>query len=882
MDDFPTYALIIGVSHYEEPSLDDLPGAENDAIRFAQALINWGIPKEQIRLNIGASGTYRAIVDILEEFRAFSFSFRLVLFFSGHGLRFNDPSPQSFLLVSDSLLEIKEQRFKRAFPLDRLVALLGEMNAIASFFFLDACELRINALSHPISLNEVSLDRKSLFCLLSSGIGESYESVENNSGYFTTIILEALAEFKQPTATEFVETLRRKAVQLDIFPPEMYNIETQYISFLKTKVPRHDRRLSIFQDHLFETTRFPMGLIGAPGIGKTTFALNIAKQNIGCVYIAIPRDLRELRNKLVEEFQLESQEESPFIEIEKKFPWTILFLDNFSADWPDAPKLLKLLEHCRLRVVLIHLGPPHPFLNSQWSFSPMNRGQMLDLIKAQFPDCPENHAAILIDSSKGNPRRLREIAQYLPRFLSEAERNVALRDLIGSIHAAGGFLDLDHFCQFLHQPKEKLQELIERGIVYRSDRKWKIHPLIAVELKIQVESIEKKKALEYWLFETKKNPRFFEPNHPLIKLLTKNGIPKKVDSFLHFYFGKLVEHESQNFSLLAQLADLFLTHNSTHEVGIALAAELLKYPEGVKKAESLAEIHLDKLKTRKRGRLIKACSMRRAGKWSEVIEWIRGVSKRNPISSRDPFLTFELGCSLIARGNLWDAKKTFEMISTKRFPAHLLRYCRCMRGTIAGLMGENKEAEQLLLGGIELLEGTENPEDAWLGYNNLSEIYLYAGQRAQARTAVLKALQLSQGKEEILETKRILLTWNLCYGQETGEISSYFESIDFDQFDPFLSASIENTLAWNYLILGEVNRAKELLSKAFSRFGGNGLTTVLSLGLESHVRMCEGDESGSLRCLSTAHSLAREQGNQIAHKQLKYLKSTLEKNRERI
>lgn len=63
-----TIAIVIGVTHYLQKDISSLPAAEMDAVNFARALRNWGIPEENILLllnNEASSKSLEMLFDML-------------------------------------------------------------------------------------------------------------------------------------------------------------------------------------------------------------------------------------------------------------------------------------------------------------------------------------------------------------------------------------------------------------------------------------------------------------------------------------------------------------------------------------------------------------------------------------------------------------------------------------------------------------------------------------------------------------------------------------------------------------------------------------------------------------------------------------------------
>ena len=157
-----TVAIVIGVSQFENSKLETLPGARNDAILFANSLRNWGLEEKDIHLFLDLEASSETIVSCFEQLAALNEPFKLTFCYCGHGSRSLLPHPQSYLHLYDGKLS-----------LDELLKSIYRLNAQENYLFIDACHLRINSLVNPELEREIQGkgdSRKSLFCLLSSGI----------------------------------------------------------------------------------------------------------------------------------------------------------------------------------------------------------------------------------------------------------------------------------------------------------------------------------------------------------------------------------------------------------------------------------------------------------------------------------------------------------------------------------------------------------------------------------------------------------------------------------------------------------------------------------------------------------------------------------------
>lgn len=213
----PTYALIIGISDYLS---DPLPAAKTDADRLANALIEWGVPKENILL---LNGKVREWEESLIRLASLPGPFQLLFYFCGHGHRTSRLQPESYLIFSDGEVHLESALHS-----------LFKLAATALYIFIDACHLRLNTLVNPKLLEEVQGNpesQKSFFCLLSSGISSSFEN--NEFGYFTNALIKGLNVIRQldRSPIRLFKLVQRELYSQDLPEPEMYNIGITSIDF---------------------------------------------------------------------------------------------------------------------------------------------------------------------------------------------------------------------------------------------------------------------------------------------------------------------------------------------------------------------------------------------------------------------------------------------------------------------------------------------------------------------------------------------------------------------------------------------------------------------------------------------------------------------------
>lgn len=194
----PFFAIIVGVSKYRSYLFDPLPAAKADALHLARSLVRWGIPESHIELLCNDFEKKETFDLCLQKIKALLGSFQLLFYFCGHGYRTKGSHPESYLIFSDT--EIDGDCCKSGINLEYLLQEFTHMNTSSIYLFIDACHLRFNSIVNPKLIEEIrgkSDSKKSLFCLLSSGIFQSYESLSKKYGYFTEALIKSLSYVRQ-------------------------------------------------------------------------------------------------------------------------------------------------------------------------------------------------------------------------------------------------------------------------------------------------------------------------------------------------------------------------------------------------------------------------------------------------------------------------------------------------------------------------------------------------------------------------------------------------------------------------------------------------------------------------------------------------------------
>lgn len=195
-----TFAVIISNENYSMVS--KVPMALNDGKTFSQYCEKTlGMPKNNIRFYPDASyGTMlRAVRDIKDIAAAYSGKIQVVFYYAGHGIP-NEATKDAYLLPIDA----DGTQTEGCYPLSKLYAELGALNANSVVVFLDACfsgaqrDGGMLASARGVALKAKKEDPKGNMVIFSAASGDetAFPYKEKGHGLFTYFLLKKLQASK--------------------------------------------------------------------------------------------------------------------------------------------------------------------------------------------------------------------------------------------------------------------------------------------------------------------------------------------------------------------------------------------------------------------------------------------------------------------------------------------------------------------------------------------------------------------------------------------------------------------------------------------------------------------------------------------------------------
>lgn len=889
----PTLAVVIGVTDYLDESIESLPAAQVDAVRFARAIRNWGIPESHIFLFLNAQK--KEIDDFFEYLSEREESYKLLFYFSGHGYREASSVPKSYLLFSDSNTR------SNFFSLDSAIEKINKLNTTESYILIDACYVRINSLLNPKLEEEIKgqkISRKSFFCLLSSGVQESFESEKEQYGYFTEALLHSLCKIRssEGSPTQLLSDICKEMEAKGLPLPEMYNIGSQKISFISPAfssaeksrwVPRHAFVAKI-QDALIQQRGKTVCLIGESGSGKSVIGRLLESEKLKTIYLSFPHlssksfdPIDYLALAIKERFRgiFSESASSDLIlhQFGKRFPFYLVILDQLERVSPEQLNRLLSLS-LRMQFLFISNQSISPSADQEFrknlvylEAAPFSYAEGEALIKKILPDCFEKECALIHSASQGNPAKMRKIALSLskPTAFESGEMEEGLKKAIAAIFSTGFYIDEPLFIKTFNLNETSLSFLKEIGLITHTENGWIPHEYFLSEFQAEEVEIDAQATLDYWCQQIEETPQHVQAAKSLILSVKCFGYQEKVEHFLKMAFYALYPRRKEHLSDFIDGAEIFLSLPKMTETTIFLAEIFLELRE-FERAYSLLNMPATSEEQSHRARLCQAQGFWRMGRLQESIVLCSEFVEKIKDSSLITHCHFTRGVAHFLKGNWEESLADFTKIYKNSQESHYVGRAQCMLGTILGIRGiDFQRGKEYLESGTRLLVKLKDISGAWMGWNNLGEIFWRHGEYKTASFYLEKALESFHGHEGAqLETLRNLLHLHLRmsgpFSKSVSDLLLEIDSLNWNQSEFFVRMQMYNALSTAYIFRKNNKQALYFLKRAITdtaKHAEHHIYTQANLSLFYHW---QGKEEKSKAYLNKTLALAKKGNNPLA------------------
>lgn len=842
----PILAIVIGVSSYFQKDIVPLPAAQVDAVNFARAIRNWGIPEDQIYLFLNEDAEKQDIDDLFAALAQRTEDYKLVFYFCGHGYRDSGSIPKSYLLFHDSY--VKDNKPLNSISLDLIIKKICKLRAQESYVLIDACYLRINNIRNPKLEEEIGgekISNKSLFCLLSSGIEQSFESEQGQYGYFTEALLKSLCKIRQSdcSPSELLDNIWTQ-LQSDGVPfPEDYNIGNKKISFVchqdfpstqKGFIYRHEVIAKI-QDVLIQNRQQKICLVGESGMGKSVICHHLASDSLKTVYLSIPFNPDEFFDPveylaLAVQQQIEDNEtgspEEILLRFDERFPFYVIMVDQLERLNPKKLNaLFEISAKMRTRFIFTSCQSLQNLIDEKFrSFivdmdvPPFSYEEGEKLIRMISPDCSEIECKMIFLVSKGNPLKMRKASFESPAATGSAEFEQEVKTAIAAVYSCGCYINEPLFAKTFNLQERTLKFLEEMGLILRTDNRLIPHEFLNEIAESEQLVIQEQAALNYWYQQIDDLPDQVEAAKYLILTVKCFGYEEQADRYLRMAFHALHMRGKEHLSYLADGVDIFLTLPYMTETSLLLAEILIEWQQ-FELAEKLLSIPSDQEVLTHRAKLCKAQKMWRTGHLNSSIALCTQLLLvlKDPAQMIRCYFFRAISCFL---SGMWNqAFSDFTLIYNHAEYKHYSARAQCMLGSILGIRGiDLQKGKEYLETGTRLLVKLKDLSGAWMGWNNLGEMFWKCGEYRSSAFYLEKALEAAgtvENEAVKLETLRNLLQLHLrmtgLFSKQATDLITHIENLSWSRCEYYERAQLLNTLATAYLFRRDISKAISLL-----------------------------------------------------------------------
>jgi len=905
LESLPILAIVIGVSAYLQKDIVALPAAQVDAVNFARAIRNWGIPENNIYLFLNEDAEKNVIDDLFAALAERKEDYKLIFYFCGHGYRDSGHIPKSYLLFHDSY--VKNNKPLNSISLDLIIKKICKLNARESYAIIDACYLRINTIRNPKLQEELEgqkISHKSLFCLLSSGIEESFESEKGQYGYFTEALLKSLCKIRQSdcSPSELLKNIRLELEAQELPVPEPYNIGNQKISFIcHPDLPSMEKGfiyrykvIAKIQDLLIQNRQQMVCLIGESGIGKSVICRHLASDSLKTFYLSIPfhpDETFDAAQFLAHAIQKKAGQSASAISAEEiiqqfdaRFPYYVIIVDQLERLNPKKLNaFFEIISKMKTRFVLTSCYSLQNLIDEKFrplfldfEVPPFSEQEGEKLIRMTNPDCSEMECKIAFLVSRGNPLKMRKVSFDPPAAGGSAPIEQEIKTAIAAVYSCGCYINEHLFAKIFNLHERTLKFLEEMGLILRTDKGFFPHEFLNEIAESEELVIQQEAALSYWYAQIDDLPDNVEAAKYLIIAVKCFGYEEKAEQSLRIAFQTLHLKGKEHLGYLVDGVDIFSTLPYMTETSLLLA-EILIESQQFELSEKLLNIPSAKEDLAHRAKLCKAQMLWRTGHFNRST----ALCTQLLTVLKNPLLVvkchFFRGISSFLNGNWNQAFSDFTFIHENAEQKHYVGRAQCMLGSILGIRGiDLQKGKEHLESGIRLLMKIKDLSGAWMGWNNLGEMFWKCGEYRSSAFYLEKALETASTLDNEgvkLETLRNLLQLHLrmsgLFSKQATDLIAAIERLNWSLCEYYERAQILNTLATAYLFRRDIPQAAALLEMVAPLTAESDEYHIYTSSNQALLYKLLGDDEKSAEFFNKALFLAAKGENRLAIFQIK-------------
>jgi len=707
--DHPIFAIIIGISEFQSDPIEGLPAATRDAISFARALSNWGIPSSQISLFTDSNALNENLESVLNELSKVKAPFDLIFYYCGHGYRTRRDPPHSYLLFHDS--HVNNDSVSNGLKLDSLISKFSQLHTTNTYLFFDACYLRLNAIINPKLQEELQgfpESKKSFFCILSSGIQASFEDIEGKFGYFTDALIKGLSKIRKIdlSPTTLIKEIEAEMLPLKVPIPEVYNIGLQKIHFLTSQLQSYIKEKQIYrpeiiaeiQDLLTYHRKQVLFITGNAGCGKSTLASQLESGAFQSYLISIASKT----SNLIEELQLRLEEltivevknshntlETCLTELEERIPHCLIMIDNIQVDhFEQLSQLVNVLKERRFWVILFSPPSYRQFISKhlrpyiiEYPIPPLD-GKETQL----FTQETDESAEFLQLISQGNPLNMKKALLNLDTQQPNHQNIQEVKKTLAAIYSSGLYINETLFINTFRLDPKTLTFLETCGLILQENGCWFPHDFLIDIVESEQLELDGKTTINYWCQQLNELPNHIEVAKSLILTIKCFGYEKHLDSYLSRAFNALFKYGKIEVSILLEGTSIYLSSSEFTQSTLLLAEILLEWGE-LNTAEKLLALPTDDKQLSIQAQVCQANLSWRKWDLSHTTSLTTKLLESLPLSSESLWCHFHRGIAYYFQGDWELAYADFSTIPKHTQHPKYIGWTKCMLGTIGGIRG---------------------------------------------------------------------------------------------------------------------------------------------------------------------------------------------------
>lgn len=907
-----TCAVVIGVSQYKSESIPNLSFAGTDAISFANLLREFGIT--EIFELTNKSATRASVIDVIAKtiplrFTSTSGSKRLIVYFSGHGMREQRTGdlPKSILLTWDTDASNKGLT---GISLQDLVDAIRRSDPDEIFVFIDACSAQFDHLANifdPTSAEKevfAGAVAKHFFAYVASAQQAAYENTTIRAGVFTECLIRNIRHIQNNggNISDLTNVINEEINAKGKQNPQCYSIgnkQTWIFSNAPTQITAINSshlhsELFIDRSELLESLRSlvmsetkTIYVYGKSGVGKSTLVRRLLTDGFSGAYLSIPISadgasvqgiVADLAYQMVSVFPsgrpLESVD-ATLNYFKDNVSNELIVIDHTERNPRLTQEIIRKFSEHSIRAILVGrtvvVSPSDSIMT--WECPLLSKTEVERFLFSIKHKNPYDSFTVLTQSN-GLPINLISIISE-PKTATDND----LQYCFEALSSTGGFVDERVFKTVFSVNPILLDSLIAEGkITFIEDR------FIPHDSVITTHNIAPEQVYHYWDEQVKRTP-------------THSWACKQlVYTILNQHAELDVLHTTESSSLNYATKRLF--ESKEWDLLKALTKTLIaKYPNQITDLLSLAKIFVH----RSNNIIVNEIQQSLNGQQLSVEQsylydtveaerlWWNGDYENSiniclsllekPVSIELEYESkMHMGIAYFFLGEWEKALNSFAFsddIFNEAKP-QVNGWALYLSATILGLRGTNiKKSKDQFYSGIRLLEQIGDDSGTASAWGNMAEMNWKLREYESALVQAKRGYNIAKETDHIIDQIEIMrnilhISMRLYspYDQSVINAIEIINGLIRDDIGETVEMQVWNTFATLYAYRGDTAQLKEMVDKAYQHTVSNREYHIYTLSNMCLFSILEGDVVNAKKYYTETINKANEGNNLLAMRQI--------------